>query len=370
MSTYGYLEEEVPSDQFPGALDGGDVSSATPQCEKCGAPLTVKDTLACRSCGWYASIGAFIEIDRSWEAYADPELDSEPEAEPEEPKLPQWAWVLIGCVVAVIVESVVARLVTPVDSFARGSWAVSQLLVGVIAFFVCHFLAFGRLTAQKAETNLIDIVLTPFKVWSAVFRDLPERQWIVQIGGSGLTAALAAVLVIGGIPYHRLLDWGFKEPPKQNLMAAVMEQAQRIEGEEKSLAEAVEDFAGKAGVDDLDPNKPEQPAARKEIDCVIVGYEKDEQEQVRTLILGVEQYAKLVYACRLTPKLSDDQRYSLTSQLTDLKSRKPYLKVDLDATWVVPSVVCRVSYLRQGENGTLYSAEFVELRGTMNIATD
>src|SRR3990172_7207772 len=70
MSTSGYIEE----DKSPQSTGFG----VTPQCEKCGAPLSVKDTLACRRCGWYASIGAFIEIDKCWEASADPEMEYEP----------------------------------------------------------------------------------------------------------------------------------------------------------------------------------------------------------------------------------------------------------------------------------------------------
>jgi hypothetical protein len=369
MSATGYLEEDVPSDQFPAELQYGAARSAMPTCEKCGEPLSVKDSLACRHCGWYASIGTYIEIDKVWEASADPAIKWEPEKVEEPPKIPAWGWVLIACVGAVVVESVVCRAVTPAGSGVRTAWSLTQLGLGFVAFVVCHFLCFGRLMSDKAETNLVDIILTPIKCWAHAVRELPRRQWIVDGAAAGLTAIVMSIVVIGGIPYERLWDWGFKQPPKQSLMAAVMEQAHRIEGEEKSLEEAIEDFAGKAGADELgnDPNGRPMKPERKEIDCVIVGYEKDEQEQVRSLILGVELYGKLVYACRVLPKLSDDQRHSLTADLSAAKSRKPYLKVDLDATWVVPSVLCRVSYSRQGENGTLYNAEFVELRGQLNI---
>ena len=41
-----------------------------------------------------------------------------------------------------------------------------------------------------------------------------------------------SLVVIGGIPYERLWDWGFKEPPKQNLMGAVMDRAKQLDSRE------------------------------------------------------------------------------------------------------------------------------------------
>ena len=72
----------------------------------------------CRRCGWYASLGQFVEIDQDWEAYHD---DPEPPAAKPAPShleiwanlLPQWAWVIIGTMAAVVVGSILVRIVTP-----------------------------------------------------------------------------------------------------------------------------------------------------------------------------------------------------------------------------------------------------------------
>lgn len=328
--------------------------------------------MACRSCGWYASIGAFIEIDKCWEASADPEMAFEPEVEEEPVKVPTWAWVTIGCVAAVAFESIVGRLSTPPGSALRTGWSLMQLGLGFAAVAVFHMIAFSRLMADKAETNLTDIVLGPHKCWAPVVAEMPQRQWLLDGAASGLTAVLMSLLVIGGIPYHRLLDWGFKEPPKQNLMAAVISQAQQIEGDEDGLEEAVEGFAGTQNLDELedgaDGKVKDQPVPRKEIDCVILGYQANDDGLVYSLILGVEHNTKLVYACRVSPQLEEEALESLSAKLVALKTKKAYVKVDMEATWVVPSQICRVSYLRQGDQGWLYNAEFKELGGMLDLS--
>ena len=53
-----------------------------PCCEKCGAPITAKESLVCQKCGWYASIGSYVEIDRSWEVATDPSLATEEDTKP------------------------------------------------------------------------------------------------------------------------------------------------------------------------------------------------------------------------------------------------------------------------------------------------
>ncbi len=56
-----------------------------PACEKCGTPIDAHEALVCRKCGWYASIGSFVEIDQSWEC------DAKVAAPVEEPlRMPAW----------------------------------------------------------------------------------------------------------------------------------------------------------------------------------------------------------------------------------------------------------------------------------------
>jgi hypothetical protein len=68
-------------------------------------------------------------------------------------------------------------------------------------------------------------MLKPIKLSSRSWRELPKRLWVANGALNGYLAFSLSLYVIGGIPYDRLWDWGFKQPPKQNLMAAVMKQA-------------------------------------------------------------------------------------------------------------------------------------------------
>lgn len=130
------LIDDCPGDNsVSGTMLDPHLEPLGPCCDKCGAALTAKDSLVCQKCGWYASIGSYVEIDKSWEVASNPDLASE-EDQPTAPptRLPTWAWILMGCVVGVIVESVAARLLTADGSAVRTFWSLSQLLVGAVAW--------------------------------------------------------------------------------------------------------------------------------------------------------------------------------------------------------------------------------------------
>lgn len=341
-----------------------------PKCEKCEAPLKSESMAVCRSCGWYPTLNRFVEVDSDWETYCDPHSEQAPQEAPTMAQvwlnlLPRWAWVVLGTMAAVVVESIVARLVTMQSDWLRTTWSLTQLVVGTLAFFGCHLLTFMFAISDDADTGAFDFILRPFKLWIKAFRNLPERLWLTNTAAAGLTAAVMSILVIGGLPYERLWDWGFKQPPKQNLMNAVMEQAKKIEGSgDKSMEEAINDFAGEAGVDDKDANKkPTPPKPRMKTDCVVLGYRVGAGGKLQSLVLGTAYRDKLVYACSVSPQLSDDESAGLLQMLSDSQSHQAYVSTAMDAQWVVPKFSCRVSYERQEKSGRLVNAKWEEFLG-------
>lgn len=346
-----------------------DFASNGPCCEKCGAPIPEQAALACQKCGWYESIGSYVEIDRNWEVATDPNLATEEDHQPEpDSKLPTWAYILAACIVGVIVESVAVRLATA-GTPLQTTWSLAQLFFGFIAFAICHTFCFVQILKNEADIKLLDYILRPINTWSIAFRDMPKRGWVCYVGLSGLTAVAMSFLVIGALPYERLLDWNVKEKAKFNLMGAIMDQAQNVaEEDEKSLEEAIGDFAGKA---ELDDEKDKNAKKREREDCIIIGYMANSNGEIQTLFLAAERYAKLSYAGSVPARgLPEADMEKLIKQLSSNKSHRPFVKLSIDgATWVKPKFLCRVSYRRKGKQGGLFGAKLEDLLGEVELGT-
>src|SRR5688572_1316216 len=117
------------------------------RCEKCNAPLKSDVVAICRGCGWYASLGTFVEVDPNWETSDTSEEHVADAPKPSHLKvwfklLPRWSWVIIGTVLAIVVESVVVRLATPSGGGLRTAWSLGQLAIGIVTVVGCHIFNF------------------------------------------------------------------------------------------------------------------------------------------------------------------------------------------------------------------------------------
>ena len=359
--------DSVSTSLLPEGFDA-DLQSGGPCCEKCGAAISTQGSLVCRQCGWYASIDSYVEIDKGWEVATDPTLATDAGQLPTpQASLPAWAWILGGCLLAVVVESLVACHLTAEGSAQRTTWSLWQLLIGFLSFTFCHTICYILGTKNDADVKALDYLLRPIKTWSVVLRDLPERAWVCYVGLSGFLAMAMSVLLIGGIPYERLTDWDVKKKAKFNLIGAITSQAANRAADDKSLEEAVGELGGKA---DLDKDKKNPtPNQRKNEDCIIIGYMTNQAGEIKTLLLAAEHYFKLKYAgsVRVTG-LPDKDRQELARKLKSIRTRRPFVRISIDnATWVKPKQLCRVSYRRRGKQGGLYGAKLVELLGEVQV---
>lgn len=351
----------IPSDYADGP--------GTPTCEQCDASIDTHESLVCRKCGWYASIGTFVEIDQAWEGEAGVVASPAPESL----KIPAWGWTMIACVTVVVVESIAARLLTVEDSVLRTTWSVTQLFVGGVIALTCHLVTFVLYSREVSEAGLLDIILKPVKPWIVRVHELPQYQWLCHAGISSVVAVIMSFLVIGGLPYERLWDWGFKKPVKQNLVGAILDQAKNANGEEKPLEEAVQDFAGRSGVDNEGKAKPKpqvapEPQERKFDDCLIIGYRANSEGLVYLLLLAGENLGKLQYVGQVTPQLSIKELRELTDKLAAHTTFEPFVKLQMDGvTWVKPKFICRVSYARKGTKGGLYDIKLESFLGEVGV---
>jgi hypothetical protein len=303
------------------------------RCEKCEARLVSDVVSICPRCGWYASLGSYVEIDPEWERNSETEPAAAATARPSHLQvwlglLPRWSWVIIASVLFVTIESVVARLVTPADSSIRTTWSLSQLAIGVLAAFGCYFFNYLVLVADDADVGLLDLLLKPLKLWARAIQNLPSRLWVVNAAVSGFVASALSLLVIGGIPYDRLWDWGVKQPPKQDLMGAVMDQVQKVEGNgEGDLEQSINDFAGKNGEESSDQLKADPPKPKQTADCVIVGFQLHRDGSLASLVLGTENNGQLIYAGNVSPQLDNEKMKSLAETIQTIATDRPILHI-------------------------------------------
>jgi hypothetical protein len=140
MNDDSFSDFEEPSSGLTATLDTCDAPSYSensewngPQCEKCEAPLKSDVVTVCRHCGWYASLGTHVEIDKDWEFHGDEEAVAAPQPQPSHLQvwlhlLPRWAWIILGTTAVVVVESVAVRLLTAPGSSIRTAWTLAQVV--------------------------------------------------------------------------------------------------------------------------------------------------------------------------------------------------------------------------------------------------
>lgn len=301
----------------------GHAAGATPRCEKCLAPLSGGVVSACNNCGWYAAAGSYVEIDRVMEG-AVVARDAK------SGKMPLWAWLAIAAAVAVIVQSIVVRAVTPDDSELRTTWSGFQFFLGLLGFFACQAVGFVTLMRNDSTAAILDVLLKPLKVSEILFRQLPRRAGVVIMGITGLVAAFAAVVVIGSVPYHLLWSWNVDYRSTQHLEAALARSSPQAP--EKIVKEKIE---------------------RKKIDCLIIGYELSGQGNISTVLLARDQAGKLAFVGGVMPSGEPAQMFELREYLISSPVSKPVVSVPFNSNWVAPKYICTISYASEQDNKKL-----------------
>ncbi|MEX2170166.1 MAG: hypothetical protein WD851_12715 [Pirellulales bacterium] len=351
-------------DEAPASAD------AVPACEKCQTPIRVKGMAACPRCGYYPSLGIFIEV-APWEAELN-DPNAVPKPQPSHLEvwsrlIPGWGWRLLATSLAIVVMSIAVRLLTETGGTVRTTWSVTQLLGGLSLAVLCHIAAFLWMLSTESDMGITDVVVKPLKIWLQILSELPHRFWLLNTANAGLTAALCAALIIGGIPYERLWDWGFKAPPKQNLMGALMEQAQKAKGNNDGLEKAIGDFAGSAGAEDGGGKSAADAKPLIMADCVIIGYTPLQEGKLVQLWLASEFKGKLVFVGRVTPRLESTVREEILSKLAESHSVRPLVSAPGEPQWVRPTLTCRVSFTKRDPNGRFVEITWNELLGEVKL---
>jgi hypothetical protein len=339
----------------------GDVAiAASIECSNCQAPMA-KGQSFCKRCGFYPALNMCVEVDAETEAQAEgiPE-PARSHIEVWKSLIPPWGWVLIAGVAVLFAVSLAARLVVPAGP-PRAIWTYAQFIIGAITFIAAHVACYMFAIMINDTLSFVDIILKPVVIWKATLNELPKTIKRVALGGWGLTAALFAALVVGGVRYDEIIDWG-KVPPKKKLKPTV---SAPIEAppDDKSMEEALEEFTDKAGVEMTDEELQKLKGNRqKMVKCLIIGFTPNRETDFDSLVLAVEEGNKWRFAGVMNEGVPVEVRSILNRRMRAIRRSTPVVPCDVKAIWLEPKLMCTVWYEQWTEEQQLKRPFFDKLQ--------
>ncbi|HEY3962970.1 MAG TPA: hypothetical protein VGM05_00310 [Planctomycetaceae bacterium] len=337
-------------------------ASSEAGCPKCGNLESWGCSSWCPECGYYPRLETSVGDAAALEAPA-----AKTSVAPRSP-LDVWqhapAWIKVLClgILAIFGGSLAGRLLTPDNSVARSLWGTCQLIIGFGVFAVFHLLATLKATFKNNRTGFIDCIIHPFDVWRPTIHELPGTARRVWLAVWGLTAAVCAVVLVGGIRYSVLVeDWGFRERAKADIAAQIrakaMEEAMAGARKAESLEDAVKNAAANG------KNKEQESELEMQAnDCVVVGYNINPADgTVTELLLASVVDNQLKYVGTVQQGIPDEVRAELASRLPDLKRQTPFVKCSGSAVWVRPIVACRTKFKAWTDDKVMTGVTFKEL---------
>jgi hypothetical protein len=222
-----------------------------------------------------------------------------------------------------------------------------------------HLTAFLFAIMENDRLGFLDIILKPVAVWAPVFHALPATFWRVALGTWGMSAVLCS-FIVGGLADKDLMDWG-GTPAKVNLMKAIVDQAQQLAGDnQEGLEDAIQDFAGKAG-GVIDPDKAAPAKPKLAVDCLIIGYEPNGENDFRSLLLASEINGKLNYVGSVEGGIPPEVRSELNRRMQKLQRPDPFVQTRMTGKWLQPVLVCRIGAKEWSSNKKLMQPAFIQM---------
>jgi hypothetical protein len=317
----------------------------------------------CRRCGYYPALNTFVEVDPIEDATAGPNAAAPAKSHLEVWKslIPRWArWLLAGVAVLLAV-SIAARIAVPAGS-GRAVWTYAQFGVGVIAVIVAHIASYMAAIMVNDTLSFIDILLKPVAIWSVAWHDLPKSFKRVALGSWGLSAALFAAFVVGGVRYNEIIDWG-QVPAKKKKSRKAVTAPIEAPAEEMSLEEAMEEFADQAGADMSAEERERQRANRqKTAKCLIIGFTPHRESDFDSLLLAVDEGGgHWRFAGAMREGCTVEARSTLNRRMRASLRQTPVVPCDLKAFWLQPKLMCTVWFEDWTEDGRLKRPFFEKL---------
>jgi len=340
-------------------------------CPRCGAKLINPESLGwCSRCGFCRS----LEEDAA-------KMDSVAPGRAPNPsflgasefldllgRAPRWLWVLLAGTAAIAMLSLVGNLVLPMASLPRAVWSTVQILLGLLGLFGAQVWALFLIAPDDDKVGAKDAIISG-RLWGLTFNRLPETRRQVWLGGWSLAAMLLGVFVVGGLGYWTQF-YNPKKVADKGLLQAVA-QAAMDKGSDKSLEEAVEDFADSQDLTKKDEEKKKEEERKKEeakidrrptVQCVVIGYMVDADKNLTGLVVATLDGERLQYAGTVQRGFTPEASKEILDRLASLKAPSPLIKgLSMTAVWVKPKLFCEVHQSGADKEGHLLNPAFAAL---------
>ena len=362
-----------------GTLESSDGVSSGNSCSKCGSDRDPASPV-CASCGFYAKLNTFVEVDEMDQFYAKGQFERPQEENASQNEyvrafqsVPAWAWKLFGVVAFVSMVCMAFNIVVPFGSPLRIVGAVGLVFFGSVIAAAAHAIAGIQVAREEMEVGGWDIVISPFRIWRHVLMRLPKLFKCTAFGVGGAWAVIMAHVIIG-VPYWQLMTAG--EPPKKKKKAmpeVIAGMAGAAESAEMSMEEAMEGLAGDGEGKEAEKDKPAltlQEAMRQvwegafadgepgeiseedaeklnkprrvKLRALAIGVKTNEEGDVMSLIVAVKSEGQWRVAGAVSNGLTPEWADSLKSQIKNIRRDKPFIPSNLNATWIEPIIYCNV----------------------------
>jgi hypothetical protein len=211
-------------------------STAAKACPQCGSTQPWGISSWCPNCFYHPRLGQSLSAPPP-----DPEVRHLAEGYAAKPDsyatmlkaIPPWAHVLWLGLVGVLGLSVFQALKLPKVGYERAVWTLLQAGLGLLAAGIAHVSAFFNAVPVTDKYGPFDIFLKPFEFWGYSFRKLPKGAWRLWLFAWGLSAALAALVLIGGIRYSSVFET--KSAKDKNGKKSTWYQTSQIAPQERAI---------------------------------------------------------------------------------------------------------------------------------------
>jgi hypothetical protein len=195
-------------------------TSATPQgdgskpevkaCPKCGSTEPWGISSWCPNCFYHPRMGSVVITTPT----PDPEVRHLAPGHSQQAtsyaamlqSIPLWAHPLWIGVVSIFILSVCMGLKLPKFGYERAVWTLVQASLGLTAAGTAHVLVFFKAIPNTDKYGPFDLLMKPLDFWRYAGHKLPSGAWRFWMFGWGVTAALSALVLIGGVNYSAIFE--------------------------------------------------------------------------------------------------------------------------------------------------------------------